>query len=548
MASFQLNESKTMRRFTLDDCPLLAPESRRRLRLMGLEYLDQLLDELGPSNTRGRIANQVGIPISELDRAVTFADLIRAEGVGAQTAMLLVEGGIGCTRDFAHVDAARLRDQLNTLNDKLDIVRSRLSLADVEQIQRSAKHIQPAYERFPMEEAGLRAVIKSASRISQVGWIVVVVGAFSTYAAIGMDYQNLILPFARSIQDSPLSDERTVLAFHYFQSFGVAMLMVLGVLTVSGLLTILLWENLAKFLRGPLRRLLFRSRNDQEYLYASITRPRGLVDWVCDALMVLGVIVVGIVSIRLVQMESSSLAVTDALNWLLPSLTLIAMVPSVALIARPSPELTRFGWTETWKLFQWQLSWLSSSVLCLAFLFAIAIPTGLSWYRQQFAPLVGQSYAQGLHEARAVLVSARDSIAPELGIVVDSVIASRVAEGTPLILLHGLTGEAIEQSAVRHLRRVTLIAVGVALALSCLLPLLFHQPIRAIIKLSILAGGFLLGKILEAGVSSFTKDEPNSAIAAIVLIIVVLATTTASDTIEGMLSQAFERRSKPRRR
>lgn len=112
-----------------------------KLAANGITTVEHLIEQTHTPQQRGALAQQVGIPASQLTEFINRADLMRLKGVGTEMANLLEECGVDSCKELQHRKADYLHDKLKEANDAKKITHHAPTLAQVEEWITEAKAI-----------------------------------------------------------------------------------------------------------------------------------------------------------------------------------------------------------------------------------------------------------------------------------------------------------------------------------------------------------------------------------------------------------------------
>lgn len=97
--------------------------SARKLRWAGIETTEALLERGATPRGRRKIAAQTGLSSKRILEWVNHVDLFRIPGVGEEYAQLLEEAGVDTVVELSHRDPAKLREKIEIVNEKRQLVR-----------------------------------------------------------------------------------------------------------------------------------------------------------------------------------------------------------------------------------------------------------------------------------------------------------------------------------------------------------------------------------------------------------------------------------------
>ncbi len=97
--------------------------SARKLRWAGIETTEVLLERGATPRGRRKIAAQTGLSSKRILEWVNHVDLFRIPGVGEEYAQLLEEAGVDTVVELSHRDPAKLREKIEVVNEKRQLVR-----------------------------------------------------------------------------------------------------------------------------------------------------------------------------------------------------------------------------------------------------------------------------------------------------------------------------------------------------------------------------------------------------------------------------------------
>ncbi len=95
-----------------------------KLRTIGIETQEQLLEQGGQPEGRQRIAERTGINPSVILSWLNRADLARVKGIGEEYADLLESGGVDTVSELARRNAKNLCEKLAEVNAAQKLVRN----------------------------------------------------------------------------------------------------------------------------------------------------------------------------------------------------------------------------------------------------------------------------------------------------------------------------------------------------------------------------------------------------------------------------------------
>jgi len=101
----------------------IGPVYAEKLQAIGIQYLEDLLEQGATPKGREAIAEKTGISPDLILRWVNHADLFRIKGIGPEYAELLEAAGVDTVPELARRNPANLYQALKQANEKRERVR-----------------------------------------------------------------------------------------------------------------------------------------------------------------------------------------------------------------------------------------------------------------------------------------------------------------------------------------------------------------------------------------------------------------------------------------
>jgi hypothetical protein len=93
-----------------------------KLKAAGIRSSEKLLERAGPLKGRKQLAQQTGIPESDILRWTNLADLMRVRGVAADYSELLAAAGVDTVKELKRRNAPNLTARLAAVNAERNLV------------------------------------------------------------------------------------------------------------------------------------------------------------------------------------------------------------------------------------------------------------------------------------------------------------------------------------------------------------------------------------------------------------------------------------------
>ena len=95
----------------------LDPHVAAKMQQAHINTVDDLVNQTQTSHQRTELANQLGVPPSQLTGWLNRANLMRLKGVGTEMANLLEDSGVDSVKELQHRKADMLATKLKETND-----------------------------------------------------------------------------------------------------------------------------------------------------------------------------------------------------------------------------------------------------------------------------------------------------------------------------------------------------------------------------------------------------------------------------------------------
>jgi len=95
----------------------LDPKVAAKMQQAHINTVDDLVNQTQTSHQRTELANQLGVPPSQLTGWLNRANLMRLKGVGTEMANLLEDCGVDSVKELQHRKADMLATKLKETND-----------------------------------------------------------------------------------------------------------------------------------------------------------------------------------------------------------------------------------------------------------------------------------------------------------------------------------------------------------------------------------------------------------------------------------------------
>ncbi len=133
-----------MANYKIEEIEGIGPVMGEKLREVGINNTDKLLENTMSPKQRKDLAESTGISPKLILRFANMADLFRLTGVGQEYAELLEAAGVDTVPELAQRNAANLTAKMEEINEEKNLVRRTPSLTSVEKWVEEAKTLPRA--------------------------------------------------------------------------------------------------------------------------------------------------------------------------------------------------------------------------------------------------------------------------------------------------------------------------------------------------------------------------------------------------------------------
>ncbi|WP_345244379.1 DUF4332 domain-containing protein [Nibrella saemangeumensis] len=116
------------------------------LKTKGIDNSDELLEVAKTAKGRKTIADEAGVPTSDILELVNRADLSRIKGVGRVISDLLEEAGVDTVKELARRSPQNLHAKMLEINQSKQLTSRPPTLAQIEDFVSQAKELPPMVE------------------------------------------------------------------------------------------------------------------------------------------------------------------------------------------------------------------------------------------------------------------------------------------------------------------------------------------------------------------------------------------------------------------
>lgn len=129
--------------YKIEEIEGIGPAYAARLRDVGIDTVEDLLQAGATPKGRKSLAEKTGITPANILTWVNHADLFRIKGVAGQFAELLEAAGVDTVKELSHRKAANLHGALTAKNEERPLSGRVPSLGEVERMIAQAKELPP---------------------------------------------------------------------------------------------------------------------------------------------------------------------------------------------------------------------------------------------------------------------------------------------------------------------------------------------------------------------------------------------------------------------
>lgn len=121
----------------------IGKEYADKLRNVGIDTTEELLQKCATPKGRNDVAQQTGISEKLILKWTNHADLFRIKGVAGQFAELLEAGGVDTVKELRHRVAENLQPKLVEINDAKNLCNRVPSVTELQKMIDRAKELDP---------------------------------------------------------------------------------------------------------------------------------------------------------------------------------------------------------------------------------------------------------------------------------------------------------------------------------------------------------------------------------------------------------------------
>jgi hypothetical protein len=158
-------------KYLLKDINSIENSARQKLKQVGIENTDQLLERTAFPDQRVALAEHVGIPGDMLLLWSSIADLVRVKGVGLKLAQLLpLTNQIRNVQELAKSDPEAVRGLLKEANDRYQILGRLPTEREIRECIEEAQELRPRLIIKTIEPLDFRAEVEKLDRRYESLW------------------------------------------------------------------------------------------------------------------------------------------------------------------------------------------------------------------------------------------------------------------------------------------------------------------------------------------------------------------------------------------
>ena len=131
----------SQRKIGIIDIEGIGPIYSERLKEIGIQYIDELLDAGASRSGREDLAKKTEIPLRLILEWVNLADLFRINGIGEEWSDLLEEAGVDTVVELAQRNPQNLHSTLVDVNESSNLVRRTPNIEQVSDWIEKAKSL-----------------------------------------------------------------------------------------------------------------------------------------------------------------------------------------------------------------------------------------------------------------------------------------------------------------------------------------------------------------------------------------------------------------------
>lgn len=135
-----------MATYKVEEIEGIGPALGEKLRAVGINTVDKLLEKAATKKQRQSLAEETGISEKLILKFTNMADLFRLNGVGQEYAELLEVAGVDTVPELAQRNAANLTAKMEEINEAKNLTRKTPSVLEVEKWIAQAKELPRVIE------------------------------------------------------------------------------------------------------------------------------------------------------------------------------------------------------------------------------------------------------------------------------------------------------------------------------------------------------------------------------------------------------------------
>lgn len=135
-----------MATYKVEEIEGIGPVFSEKLRAVGINTVDKLLENAATKKQRQSLAEETGISEKQILKFTNMADLFRLNGVGQEYAELLEVAGVDTVPELAQRNAANLTAKMEEVNEAKNLTRKTPSATEVEKWIAQAKELPRVIE------------------------------------------------------------------------------------------------------------------------------------------------------------------------------------------------------------------------------------------------------------------------------------------------------------------------------------------------------------------------------------------------------------------
>lgn len=129
--------------YKISDIEGVGPAYEEKLKAMGINTVEKLLEKGANPKGREELATGTGISPKHILTWVNHADLFRIKGISSQYSELLEASGVDTVKELRNRNAANLHAKMIEVNNEKQLVRQVPTLSQVESFISQAKELPP---------------------------------------------------------------------------------------------------------------------------------------------------------------------------------------------------------------------------------------------------------------------------------------------------------------------------------------------------------------------------------------------------------------------